>query len=234
MQGVIEVERDVADLDDLLHQSHDSQRPMQTVGSLYANFYAIANPRQQGRRPGFAGVIEVLEKFLCNMLATIAQVVRTHTKKPARHNVLRASNRGARGRLEVFAMVPLSAGVRVCGPLEMPLNLPLKRELPSRRAHYGSEAQLPGDMLDRLPGPQMAASCILQLFLGTCLKLSSQRRSLAGDQRCQVWRNALRLPAAVVVIQVVAIDRAHSYYPRVLTRLIVPAVRIRGADRPGF
>lgn len=68
------------------------------------------------------------------------------------------------------------------GSLEMPLNLPLKRELPSRRDHYGSESQLPGDMLDRLPGPQVAASCILQLFLGAGLKLSSQRRSLAGDQ----------------------------------------------------
>jgi len=155
-------------------------------------------------------------------------------EKARKTNVLRASNRGARGRLEAFAMVPLSAGVRVYGSLEMPLNLPLKRELPSRRAHYGSEAQLPGDMLDRLPGPQVAASCILQLFLGAGLKLSSQRRSLAGDQRCQVWRNTLRLPAAVVVIQVVAIDRAHSHYSPVLTRLIVPAERICGAGSAGI
>jgi hypothetical protein len=44
---------------------------MQTVASLYANFCAIANPRQQGRRPGFAGLVEVPKKFIGNMLATI-------------------------------------------------------------------------------------------------------------------------------------------------------------------
>ena len=83
MQGVIEVERDVADLDDLLHQSHDSQRPMQTVRSLYANFYAIANPRRKGRRPGFTGLAEARRACAGNVVATIAGVVRADMKKPA-------------------------------------------------------------------------------------------------------------------------------------------------------
>lgn len=101
MQGVIEVERDVADLDDLLHQSHDSQRPMQTVRSLYAKFCAIANPRRQGRRPGFTGLAEGLEKFPGHLLATIARIVPVETKKPARPMSCGLRFVVPRGRLEL-------------------------------------------------------------------------------------------------------------------------------------
>lgn len=84
MQGVIEVERDVADLDDLLHQSHDSQRPMQTVGSLYAKFCANANPCRQGRRPGFAGAVRAQYRCSSKLPVSGVRVARTQTKKPVR------------------------------------------------------------------------------------------------------------------------------------------------------
>lgn len=179
MQGVIEVERDVADLDDLLHQSHDSQRPMQTVRSLYANFCAIANPPPARSPARFYGACRGAgESFPATCLQQFSSCSRRY-EKARKTNVLRASNRGARGRLEAFSVCRVVAEYWQFGCQAMPLKMPLKRKVPLR---FGVISRL---LFGAAPGGNAAA------------KSSRSGARLELPQRAQMlpWRRR-RLPAS--------------------------------------